>query len=86
MAGVTGMSPATCSARGVARRFAEAASTSCSPKVGDRQATDVTFQRGAFAGTGLNGNGLQEVGALAADYASVYSRPDVTKNRSLLVT
>ena len=46
----------------------------------------------SFVATGLvwqwvlnPGNGLQEVGALAADYASVYSRPDVTKNRSLLV-
>jgi len=39
----------------------------------------------AVADTDLNGNGLQEQGQLERDYASVYTRPDNTKNRSLLL-
>jgi outer membrane receptor protein involved in Fe transport len=39
----------------------------------------------AAADTDLNGNGLQEQRLLAADYASVYTKPDNTRNRSLLL-
>lgn len=37
----------------------------------------------AGADTDLNGNGLQEQRLLSADYASVYTKPDNTRNRSL---
>ncbi len=39
----------------------------------------------ALADNRLNGNGLQEQRLLAADYGSVYTKPDTTKNRSLLL-
>jgi len=39
----------------------------------------------AHADNLLNGNGLQETGFLARDYASVYTKPDETDNRSTLV-
>ena len=39
----------------------------------------------ALADTDLNGNGLQEGRLLAQDRASVYSKPDNTKNRSALL-
>jgi outer membrane receptor protein involved in Fe transport len=39
----------------------------------------------AAADTDLTGNGLQEQQLLAADYASVYTQPDNTQNRSLLL-
>ena len=39
----------------------------------------------ALAETDLNGNGLQEQRLLAADRASVYSKPDNTKNRAALI-
>lgn len=39
----------------------------------------------AYADTDLTGNGLQEQRFLARDYASVYTKPDVTRNRSGLI-
>jgi outer membrane receptor protein involved in Fe transport len=36
----------------------------------------------AYADNTLNGNGLQEQRFLARDYASVYTKPDITNNRS----
>jgi outer membrane receptor protein involved in Fe transport len=39
----------------------------------------------ALADNDLNGNGLQEQRLLARDHASVYSKPDNTKNRSALL-
>lgn len=39
----------------------------------------------AYAGNGLNGNGLHEVGMLSRNYASVYTKPDITDNHSLLL-
>ena len=39
----------------------------------------------AYADNSLNGNGLQESGFLDRDYASVYSKPDTTENRSTFV-
>jgi outer membrane receptor protein involved in Fe transport len=43
--------------------------------------TDIAFT-GALADTDLTGNGLQEQRFLARDYASVYTKPDTTKNRA----
>lgn len=40
---------------------------------------------GSFADTDLNGNGLQEQGLLKADRSSVYTKPDNTKNRAILI-
>lgn len=40
----------------------------------------------SFANNSLTGNGLQEVRFLARDYASVYTRPDISNNRSPLLT
>ena len=39
----------------------------------------------ALADTDLHGNGLQEESMLARDRASVYTRPDVTRNKSTLL-
>ena len=39
----------------------------------------------AYANNTLNGNGLQEVGMLERNYASAYTKPDVTDNRALLL-
>ena len=39
----------------------------------------------ALADNTLNGNGLQEQRLLARDYRSVYTQPDTTQNRSLLL-
>lgn len=39
----------------------------------------------AAARNSLTGNGLQEQGLLQSDYESVYTRPDETKNRALLL-
>ena len=36
----------------------------------------------AYANNSLNGNGLQEPRFLANDYAGVYTKPDITRNRS----
>ncbi len=40
---------------------------------------------GSYADTSLNGNGLQEQRFLARDYASVYTKPDTTKNQALFL-
>lgn len=47
-------------------------------------ATDVSLSA-ALANTRLSGNGLQEERLLARDYASVYTIPDQTRNRSMLL-
>ena len=46
--------------------------------------TDVSLSA-AVAATDLHGNGLQEFRLLERDYASVYTRPDITQNRSGLL-
>ena len=47
--------------------------------------TDVALS-GALAQSDLNGNGLQDYRLLARDYASVYTTPDITQNRSGLLS
>ncbi|MEP6942147.1 MAG: TonB-dependent receptor [Betaproteobacteria bacterium] len=39
----------------------------------------------SYADTSLNGNGLQEQRFLARDYASVYTRPDTTRNQAMFL-
>ncbi|MCC7010513.1 MAG: TonB-dependent receptor [Acidobacteria bacterium] len=51
-------------------------------KVGWQRATSELFVSAAHADNALNGNGLQEAGFLDRDYASVYTKPDTTENRS----
>lgn len=46
--------------------------------------TDVTLTT-AYANNSLTGNGLQEQRLLARDYASAYTKPDTTDNRSTLL-
>jgi outer membrane receptor protein involved in Fe transport len=54
-------------------------------KIGQRRGdTDVDLSA-ALARTDLNGNGLQEQRFLQRDRASVYTRPDITRNRSALL-
>jgi len=54
-------------------------------KLGRRgDATDITLTA-ALARTDLNGNGLQEQRFLERDRASVYTRPDTTRNRAALL-
>jgi outer membrane receptor protein involved in Fe transport len=48
-------------------------------------ATDIALS-GGFADTDLNGNGLQEQRLLANEHASVYTRPDNTRNRAFAFT
>lgn len=45
--------------------------------------TDLSLSA-AYAPSKLTGNGLQEAGLLGRDYASIYTKPDQTRNRSLL--
>lgn len=39
----------------------------------------------AYADNRMNGNGLQESRMLANDYSSIYTQPDITRNRSLFL-
>jgi hypothetical protein len=39
----------------------------------------------AYADNRLTGNGLQETRLLEQDYSSIYTQPDITKNRSLFL-
>jgi outer membrane receptor protein involved in Fe transport len=54
-------------------------------KVGWRSAATDASLTAAYADTDLNGNGLQDVQLLQRDYASVYTKPDNTKNRAYLL-
>jgi outer membrane receptor protein involved in Fe transport len=51
-------------------------------KLGWRDASTRVALSGAYARTNLTGNGLQEQRFLARDRSSVYTKPDVTRNRS----
>ncbi len=55
-------------------------------KIGWHRATGDVSLTGAYADTDLTGNGLQEQRFLARDYASVYTKPDNTRNRSGLLS
>ncbi len=57
-------------------------------KVGWQRSDRELFASLSLADNSLNGNALQEIGLLARDYASVYTKPDTTMNRStaLVVT
>lgn len=54
-------------------------------KVGQRSGDTDIHLTAALARTTLNGNGLQEQRLLQADRASVYTKPDITANRSALL-
>jgi outer membrane receptor protein involved in Fe transport len=54
-------------------------------KIGWRDARTELHLTGAYADNVLNGNGLQELRLLAADYSSVYTTPDTTANRATFV-
>jgi len=54
-------------------------------KLGLKTGTTDLALTAAAARTDLNGNGLQEQRFLARDYASVYTKPDNTKNQSFLL-
>ena len=55
-------------------------------KLGDRSGDTDLALTASLADTDLNGNGLQEARILARDRASVYTRPDNTKNRAALLS
>ena len=55
-------------------------------KFGWRHGANDLSVTGAYADTDLSGNGLQEQRFLDRDYASVYTRPDTTQNRSGLLS
>src|SRR6185295_2866786 len=55
-------------------------------KLGWRRAADDLSVSAGHVDNTLNGNGLQEQGFLDRDYASVYTRPDTTENRSTFLT
>jgi outer membrane receptor for Fe3+-dicitrate len=54
-------------------------------KLGWQRATDDVALTIAHADNSLAGNGLQEEGFLARDYASVYTKPDITNIRATFV-
>lgn len=54
-------------------------------KVGRHQGDTELDLTAAAADTRLNGNGLQEQRFLARDRSSVYTRPDITRNRAALL-
>ena len=54
-------------------------------KLGGRVGEARVTLSAALAETDLKGTGLQEQRLLAQDYRSVYSRPDITRNRAALV-
>jgi len=54
-------------------------------KVGWLRPTNELFISVGHADNSLNGNALQEIGFLDRDYASVYTKPDTTENRSTLL-
>ena len=54
-------------------------------KLGWRDGTDDVAVSAAVSSGRLTGNGLQEQRLLARDYASVYTTPDVTRNRAVLL-
>jgi outer membrane receptor protein involved in Fe transport len=54
-------------------------------KVGWRQKAREVGLTVGYAQNELNGNALQEPSFLQRDYASVYTKPDITKNRSTLL-
>ncbi|WP_428420983.1 TonB-dependent receptor [Methylibium sp.] len=54
-------------------------------KLGFKSADTSVSLTAAVADTDLNGNGLQEQRFLERDYASVYTKPDNTKNRAWLL-
>lgn len=54
-------------------------------KVGWHTDASAVALSAAYADTDLNGNGLQEQRLLARDYASVYTKPDNTRNEAYLV-
>jgi outer membrane receptor protein involved in Fe transport len=51
-------------------------------KVGRFHSTGDAAITAAYADNSLNGNGLQEAGFLGRDFRSVYTKPDITANRS----
>lgn len=55
-------------------------------KLGWQGATTSVFLSVAYANNSLTGNGVQEQRFVARDYASVYTKPDITANRSPSVT
>ena len=54
-------------------------------KVGKRSGDTEVSLTASLANTDLNGNGLQEQRSLERDYASVYTKPDHTRNRAVLL-
>ena len=51
-------------------------------KIGWQRTANELFASVGYADNSLNGNALQEPGFLDRDYASVYTKPDITDNRS----
>lgn len=64
------------------RDVSKSKATQAFGKLGWADAVSEAWLSASFAGTDLNGNGLQEQRLLANDYASVYTRPDTTRNRA----
>ncbi|HKT79719.1 MAG TPA: TonB-dependent receptor [Vicinamibacterales bacterium] len=54
-------------------------------KIGWQRPASELYVSAAYADNSLNGNALQEPGFLARDFASVYTKPDTTGNRSALI-
>ncbi len=54
-------------------------------KLGWRNAKTDLKLSAAYSNNQLFGNGLQETRLLAADYSSVYTKPDITSNRSMML-
>ena len=64
------------------RDFSPSKATQAFGRLGWKDGTSALALTGSFADTDLTGNALQDMRLIAQDYASVYTLPDITKNRS----
>ena len=85
LAGCTGISPATSSPKMAGATTRRPTSARCSARSGWQRAKHDVSLTAAYANNSLTGNGLQEQQFLERDYASVYTKPDTTDNRSTFV-
>ncbi len=83
--GSTGTRPATASTRMAGATPRRPTSASCSASSAGATARQPRVALGRLADNDMTGNGLQEQRLLARDRASIYTLPDTTQNRSLLL-
>lgn len=68
------------------REYSPSAVRQVFAKIGWTHGPSALTVSGGHANNNLHGNGLQEMRLLSRDYASVYTTPDITQNRSTWIT